>query len=113
VGKSLLIALLSFGFGRAARALGFTINTSFAGVSPFDRRKSYTQELTAALSAATGRHLVMCHPGHVDDTLRKIDPILARREDEYDAIARYTALPSLLWRPEREKDGLPVDWKRV
>jgi predicted glycoside hydrolase/deacetylase ChbG (UPF0249 family) len=113
VGKSLLIALLSFGFGRAAHALGFTINTSFAGVSSFDRRKPYAQELTAALSAATGRHLIMCHPGRADCTLREIDPICARREDEYDAIARYAALPSLLWRPERQKDGPSVDWKRV
>jgi chitin disaccharide deacetylase len=113
VGKSLLIALLSFGFGRAAYALGFIINTSFAGVSSFDHRKSYTRELTAALSATTERHLIMCHPGHVDGTLREIDPILARRGDEYDAIARYAALPSLLWRPERQTDGPPVDWKRV
>jgi predicted glycoside hydrolase/deacetylase ChbG (UPF0249 family) len=113
VGKSLLIALLSYGFGSAAHALGFTINTSFAGVSSFDRRKPYSQELTAALSAATGRHLVMCHPGRVDVALSKIDPILGRREDEYDAITRHAALPSLLWRPERQKDGPPVDWKRV
>jgi predicted glycoside hydrolase/deacetylase ChbG (UPF0249 family) len=29
------------------------------------------------------RHLVMCHPGHVDDTLRRLDPVVESRETEF------------------------------
>lgn len=112
VGKSLLISLLSLRFGKAARAAGFAVNTSFAGVSSFDRRKLYAQELAAALSVTSRRHLVMCHPGHVDAALAKLDPIVGRRQDEYDAIMRSTDLPCALWRPARTKDGPPVDWER-
>lgn len=113
MGKTLLIAFLASGFEGAARTRGFPVNTSFTGVSSFDRRKSYTHELAAALSVTSRCHLIMCHPGHVDAALSSIDPIVARREDEYDAIARYAALPSLLWRPARPKDGQPVNWQRI
>ena len=112
VSKALMIGLLSSGFGSAVRARGFAINTGFSGVSSFDRRKPYTVELDRSLSLPSRRHLIMCHPGHVDAALSRIDPIVARREDEYDAIARHAGLPSLLWRPARPKDGPPVDWER-
>lgn len=110
--KALSISALSTGFGSAARAHGFTLNTGFAGVSSFDRRKPYATELTRSLSGTGGRHLIMCHPGHVDAAISETDPIAARRQDEYDAIACHADLPSLLWRPVRPKDGPPVDWEQ-
>lgn len=108
--KAFLISLFASGFGNAARARGFAINTSFSGVSSFDRRISYTDELAAALLATSRRHLIMCHPGHVDAALPSLDAVVARREDEYEAIARYPDLPTLLWRPARLSDGPPVNW---
>jgi chitin disaccharide deacetylase len=110
VGKALLIGLLAFRFGGAARARGFAVNASFAGVSSFDRRMPYATELAAALATPSERHLIMCHPGHADAALATIDPVAGRREDEYDAIARFPNLPALLWRPARGKDGPPVAW---
>ena len=110
VGKALLIGLLSSGFAGAARARGFAVNASFAGASSFDRDKPYAKELAAALTAPSERHLIMCHPGHPDAALAKTDPVVGRREDEYDAIARFPDLPALLWRPVRGKDGPPVAW---
>ena len=112
-GKALVIGLLSTGFAAAARARGFAVNTSFAGASSFDRRRSYGQELAAALSAPSGRHLIMCHPGHADAALANSDPVVGRREDEYHAIARFPGLPSLLWRPARKEDGLSVNWEEA
>jgi predicted glycoside hydrolase/deacetylase ChbG (UPF0249 family) len=31
--------------------------------------------------------LVMCHPGHVDDELMRLDPLTLLREKEYDYFA--------------------------
>lgn len=113
-GKALIIALLSSGFGRAARAHGFATNTSFAGVSSFDRRTPYERELEAALSFATRRHLIMCHPGRSGGASESSeDPIAARREDEYKAIMHHTGLPDLLWHPSRTKDGPSVSWEQI
>jgi predicted glycoside hydrolase/deacetylase ChbG (UPF0249 family) len=31
--------------------------------------------------------LIMCHPGHVDDELMRLDPLTLLREKEYDYLA--------------------------
>jgi predicted glycoside hydrolase/deacetylase ChbG (UPF0249 family) len=80
--KSLLLATLARGFGDAVRAAGFIANTSFAGVSAFDEAKSYRAELERFFAAASSRHLVMCHPGHVDEELPGVDPVVGRRAQE-------------------------------
>ncbi len=112
VGKSIVINLLSSGFGAAARALGFAVNDSFAGTSPFKEGQPYGDELNAAFSMAGRPHLVMCHPGHVDPELSRLDPIVARRAEEYAALAQAQDLPSKLWHPQRSADGPPVDWPK-
>jgi predicted glycoside hydrolase/deacetylase ChbG (UPF0249 family) len=112
VGKSIVINLLSLGFGGTARALGFAVNDSFAGTSAFKEGQSYGDELDAAFSARGRWHLVMCHPGHVDPELSRLDPIVARRAEEYAAIAQAPDLPAKLWHPQRTAGGPPVDWQR-
>ncbi len=113
VGKSIVINLLSSGFGAGARTLGFAVNDSFAGTSPFKEGQPYGDELKAAFSAGGRQHLVMCHPGHVDPELSRLDPIVARRAEEYAAIAQAPDLPAKLWHPQRPADGPPVDWPKV
>lgn len=112
-GKSMVISLLSSGFGAAARARGFAVNDSFAGTSPFKEGQPYGKELDAAFSAGGRRHLVMCHPGHVDPELTRLDPVVARRAEEYAALAQAPDLPANLWHPRRAADGLSVDWQRL
>jgi predicted glycoside hydrolase/deacetylase ChbG (UPF0249 family) len=108
--KALLISALSAGFGAAARAKGFATNTSFAGVSSFDHRRSYAAELDAALRLGGRHHLVMCHPGYPDAASSPADPIALRREDELAAIMQAHELATLLWRPSRAADGPCIAW---
>jgi predicted glycoside hydrolase/deacetylase ChbG (UPF0249 family) len=111
VRKSMIINVLSSGFGAAARARGFAVNGSFAGTSPFKEGRSYADELQAAFSAGGRHHLVMCHPGHVDPELSRLDPVVARRAEEYAALAQVENLPARLWHPRRTVDGPPVIWQ--
>jgi chitin disaccharide deacetylase len=105
VKKSLILATLARGFGEAVRAAGFIANTSFSGVSAFDERKSYRTELDRFFLLPTPRHLVMCHPGFVDDELPTLDPVVGRRLDELSALKGYEVLPELIWHPSRGTDG--------
>jgi predicted glycoside hydrolase/deacetylase ChbG (UPF0249 family) len=88
VAKSLALAALTFGFGREARLFGFATNRGFSGVSAFDRAGSYDREMRRFLSYPGPAHLIMCHPGYVDDELRGLDPVVERREDERAALMR-------------------------
>ena len=80
--KSAIISLLGRGLGRQARAAGIPTNDSFSGVQDFSGREPYARMFDRFLEEARGRHLVMCHPGHVDDTLRQIDDVTDAREEE-------------------------------
>lgn len=80
--KAIGIAALSHGFRAAADRAGFATNRGFAGFSPFDEAIAYGSEFRRFLRAPGSRHLVMCHPGRVDDPLRGLDPVVGRREQE-------------------------------
>jgi hypothetical protein len=81
--RALLIDRLSRPLGRQARQLGILVNEDFRGVTEF-RPEDVAAEFDAWLDGAGPGTLVMCHPGRVDDTLRRRDPVLARREAERD-----------------------------
>jgi predicted glycoside hydrolase/deacetylase ChbG (UPF0249 family) len=108
--KGLMIAALSRGFAESCRASGFHMNSGFAGVSSFSRKLPYAAELTTALRAASGLHLVMCHPGHADAELSRLDPMVMRREDELRALMAIEDLPHMIWHPQRSATGPAVDW---
>ena len=110
-GKSLMLAALSRGFGEAVRAAGFPTNDGFSGASAFDERQGFGQELNRFLSHPGRRHLVMCHPGHVDDELATLDPVVGRREQEFAALSAAPGLPDRLWHPQRASSG-SIDWSR-
>ena len=110
VPKAMSVAALALGFAGAARQRGLPANDSFAGFSDFDETTPYADELHRALLQPGRRHLVMCHPGHPDAELTGLDPVVARRRMEYDAIMRDADLPQRIWRPSRSADGPPLDW---
>ncbi len=83
-GKALLVAGLTASFGATFRALGFATNAGFAGYSAFDSRSDYAASFAGYLSAPGPRHLVMCHPGGVDDALFRLDPVRETRPQERD-----------------------------
>jgi chitin disaccharide deacetylase len=80
--KALAVGGLASGFGGAARKAGFLTNDSFAGFSAFDPKSDYALDFESYLVAAGTRHLVMCHPGEIDEELRKIDPVVETRPQE-------------------------------
>jgi predicted glycoside hydrolase/deacetylase ChbG (UPF0249 family) len=80
--KAIGVAFIAQDFGRQARRHGLPVNEGFAGFSSFDVSASYGDLFRRFLVAPGPHHLVMCHPGYVDDPLRSIDPVLESRERE-------------------------------
>lgn len=111
--KAAVVTALALRFAAAAHDRGLPTNEGFSGFSHFDLRVPYEQELADAMVAAGPRHILMCHPGHPDAELPKLDAVVERRRMEYDALIREVALPERLWRPARNTDGPPVDWSRA
>ncbi len=108
--KSLAIAALSIGFRSAVQRAGLLTNDTFAGVSPFSRSTPYSQELAAALSRPGRTHLVMCHPGYVDDALRHLDPVVDRRLDEFEALMADQRVVEQICHPQRHRETDTIDW---
>ena len=82
VKKALAIRALATGFRRDAKRRGFTLNRGFSGFSDFNPGQDYGKRFATYLRARGGRHLIMCHPGHVDQELRDLDPVTVTREQE-------------------------------
>lgn len=80
--KAMQVAHLTLGLGRKATAAGFATNDGFAGFSDFDPAGDYAVRFARYLVAPGARHLVMCHPGYVDDELSGIDSVVKSRELE-------------------------------
>lgn len=80
--KALLLSMLAAPFGVRMRELGFRLNEGFSGYSSFDPKVDYPRDFARYLRHPGVRHLVMCHPGEVDDELRHLDPATASRPIE-------------------------------
>lgn len=109
VPKALGLAALSAGFGARARALGFTTNKGFSGVSPFDERVPYARELERFLTRPGPLHLIMCHPGYPDDELARLDSLVSRRRTELETLRTDPDLPTRIRRPLRNSAN-QVSW---
>ena len=101
VGKALVIAVLSGGFGAAVRRAGFSTNSGFSGVSAFDVASPFGQELARFFTAPGPCHLVMCHPGYPDAELARLDPHTERRRQELEAIMAADGIVAAIWRIDR------------
>lgn len=86
VGKALVIAGLALGLRSQALRRGIKVNRGFSGVSPFDPTRDFATDLRRFLIRPGPAHLVMCHPGHVDDELLGLDPVVATRPQEHAAL---------------------------
>jgi predicted glycoside hydrolase/deacetylase ChbG (UPF0249 family) len=93
--KALLLDLLSYGFRRRARAKGLRTNPAFAGAYDFRNQPNFGKLFPRFLHWLPPGGLVMCHPGTVDDELRRLDPLTDQREREYAYLAG-DALPAAL-----------------
>ncbi|MFM9973252.1 MAG: ChbG/HpnK family deacetylase [Beijerinckiaceae bacterium] len=93
--KALAIGSLTSGFGPRAQKAGFLTNDSFAGFSAFDPKTDYATDFTSYLIAPATRHLVMCHPGEVDEELGMIDPVVETRPHELSYLMSEQAADAL------------------
>lgn len=89
VRKALVISGLATGLRLAAARRGIPTNRGFAGVSPFDPVRDFAADLARFLLSPGPAHLVMCHPGHVDDELAALDPVVATRPLEHAALLAF------------------------
>jgi chitin disaccharide deacetylase len=80
--KALAVRALATGFRSDARRRGFSTNKGFSGFSDFNAGRDYASQFGTYLRGRGGRHLIMCHPGHVDQELRELDPVTVTREQE-------------------------------
>jgi chitin disaccharide deacetylase len=81
--KGLLLDVLSRGFRTRARQLGVRINPAFAGTYDFGAGADFATLFPTFLNGLPDNSVVMCHPGHVDDALKRLDPLTTLREEEY------------------------------
>jgi chitin disaccharide deacetylase len=102
VPKALTVKALAQGLRGQAKAAGIATNQGFSGFSRFDASADYEAELGAALKRPGKRHLIMCHPGHIDDELARIDSVVATRPIELEVLLRTTLLDA--HRPVRLRD---------
>jgi len=82
VKKALAVAWLARGFAKEAAICGFETNRGFSGFSSFDLTSPYSADFERYLVAAGPRHLIMCHPGLIDDELKVLDPVTDSRPRE-------------------------------
>lgn len=80
--KAMLLGALTRPFAKRMRALGFSLNEGFAGYSNFDEKGGYAADFESYLVEPGQRHLIMCHPGEVDEELMRLDPVTASRPVE-------------------------------
>ncbi len=85
--KGLLLDILSAGFRRAAARRGVRVNPAFAGTYDFNDSADVAQLFPAFFKGLPADSVVMCHPGVVDDELRRLDPLTTLREKEYAYLA--------------------------
>ncbi|MCB8820100.1 ChbG/HpnK family deacetylase [Microvirga rosea] len=81
-GKALIVKALARGFRSQARAAGFDTNEGFSGFAPLDQTVPARRVFSTCLTNLGPRPVVMCHPGHVDDELRSLDPAVESRPEE-------------------------------
>ena len=81
--KAMLLDLLSRRFRRRADVLGIRTNPAFAGAYAFRDDADFAGMFPGFLDGLPDRSVVMCHPGFVDDELKRLDPLTTLREREY------------------------------
>ena len=64
--------------------LGFEVNDGFSGFSDFDPAQDYALNFQRYLYSLGHRHLIMCHPGYVDEELKQLDPVTVTRAQELE-----------------------------
>jgi predicted glycoside hydrolase/deacetylase ChbG (UPF0249 family) len=81
--KGLLVDWLSREFRARAARHGIDTNPAFAGTYTYRADADFPKIFPRFLEDLPAGGLVMCHPGHVDAELERLDPLTTLREKEY------------------------------
>jgi len=81
--KGLLIDWLSREFRARAARHGIDTNPAFAGTYTYRDDADFPRIFPRFLEGMPKGGLIMCHPGHVDAELERLDPLTTLREREY------------------------------
>jgi chitin disaccharide deacetylase len=81
--KGVLVDWLSREFRARAGKLGIATNPAFAGTYSYRANADFGRIFPGFLAGMPEGGLVMCHPGHVDAELERLDPLTILREREY------------------------------
>jgi predicted glycoside hydrolase/deacetylase ChbG (UPF0249 family) len=79
---SVYLSWASGALGRLARAAGIRANSGFRGARTFRDAAPFRDLFRSIIANATNGSIVMCHPGHVDDSLAARDSVTYTREEE-------------------------------
>ena len=93
--KALFLDILSAQFRTLAARAHIPFNAGFAGAYDFSRQPDYGALMQQFLDGLPEGGLIMCHPGFVDETLIRLDPLTGQREREYAFLAGEHFLPLL------------------
>jgi predicted glycoside hydrolase/deacetylase ChbG (UPF0249 family) len=85
--KALLLDILSARFRRGAARAKVAFNPAFAGAYDFAKPPDFGELMRQFIEGLPEGGLIMCHPGFVDDTLVRLDPLTDQREREYEYLA--------------------------
>jgi predicted glycoside hydrolase/deacetylase ChbG (UPF0249 family) len=81
--KAGVIATLGRAASLAARTRGLRSNRGFSGFYDYEGG-NLARNFAPMLRSAGDLHLMMVHPGHVDDALRAVDSLTDARQQEFD-----------------------------
>jgi predicted glycoside hydrolase/deacetylase ChbG (UPF0249 family) len=82
-----VLDVLSARFRRRAAAAGIPFNPAFAGAYDFTTSPDFGDLMRQFIGGMPEGGLVMCHPGFVDETLERLDPLTTQREAEHAYLA--------------------------
>jgi chitin disaccharide deacetylase len=85
--KALVLDMLSARFRKRAARAGIAVNPGFAGAYDFSKAPDFAELMRQFLDGLPEGGLIMCHPGFVDDSLVRLDPLTGQREREYEFLA--------------------------
>jgi predicted glycoside hydrolase/deacetylase ChbG (UPF0249 family) len=81
--KGFVLDALSARLARLAARAGVRTNPAFAGTYSFAPGADFSKLFPGFLDGLPDGGVVMCHPGKVDDELRRLDPLTDLREREH------------------------------
>jgi chitin disaccharide deacetylase len=80
--KALVMKALAMGFAARAQREGYETNIGFSGFSAFNPTHGYGSDFARYRLHMGSRHVIMCHPGEVDEELIALDEVTTPRENE-------------------------------